>query len=32
VVGRQKIHVLRDGDWEIFADGDAFELQLRLAE
>jgi cyanophycinase len=32
VVGRQRIHVLRDDDWEIFADGDAFELPLHLAE
>jgi cyanophycinase len=32
VVGRQKIHVLRDGEWEIFADGDTFTLPLTFAE
>lgn len=32
VVGRQKIHLLREGEWEIFAEGDAFELPLRFAE
>jgi cyanophycinase len=41
VIGRQKVHVLResvprasgrDGVWEIFADGDAFELPVRFAE
>jgi cyanophycinase len=32
VIGRQKVHVLRDGEWEIFGDGDAFDLALRLAE
>ncbi|MGH2589281.1 MAG: Type 1 glutamine amidotransferase-like domain-containing protein [Actinomycetota bacterium] len=28
VIGRQKIHVLRDGEWSIHADGDTFELPL----
>jgi cyanophycinase len=32
VVGRQKIHLLREGEWEIFAEGDRFELPLRVAE
>jgi cyanophycinase len=32
VIGRQKVHVLRDGEWQIFGDADAFDLTLRLAE
>jgi len=32
VIGRQKVHVLRDGDWQIFGDGDTFELALRFAD
>lgn len=32
VVGRQKIHLFREGEWNIFAEGDEFELPLRFAE
>ena len=28
VIGRQAIHVLRDGAWATYRDGDAFELEL----
>jgi len=31
VVGRAKIHVLDDGEWTTYADGDAFELWLEIA-
>jgi cyanophycinase len=30
VLGRQSIHVLRDGAWTSFRSGDAFELELPL--
>ncbi|MCI0632756.1 MAG: Type 1 glutamine amidotransferase-like domain-containing protein [Actinobacteria bacterium] len=32
VVGRSKIHVLRDGMWATFADGDTFELALPMGD
>jgi cyanophycinase len=32
VIGRQAIHVLRDGEWATYRDGDAFELDLGLRE
>ncbi len=28
VIGRAKVHVLRDGEWTRYADGDAFELAV----
>jgi cyanophycinase len=31
VLGRQKIHVRRDGEWTSYADGDTFELPLDVA-
>ena len=31
VIGSAKIHVLRDGEWTRYADGDAFELPLEIA-
>jgi cyanophycinase-like exopeptidase len=31
VIGTAKIHVLRDGEWSRYADGDAFELPLEIA-
>ncbi len=31
VIGTAKIHVLRDGEWTRYADGDAFELPLEIA-
>ena len=31
VAGSAKIHVLRDGEWSRYADGDAFELPLEIA-
>ena len=31
VMGTAKIHVLRDGEWTRYADGDAFELPLEIA-
>ena len=31
VIGRAKMHVLRDGEWSRFAHGDEFELPLALA-
>jgi cyanophycinase-like exopeptidase len=31
VTGTAKIHVLRDGEWTRYADGDAFELPLEIA-
>ena len=31
VMGSAKIHVLRDGEWTRYADGDAFELPLEIA-
>jgi len=31
VMGRAKIHVLSDGEWTRYADGDAFELPLEIA-
>jgi cyanophycinase len=30
VMGTAKIHVLRDGEWTRYADGDAFELPLEI--
>jgi cyanophycinase len=30
VIGRQKVHILRGGEWAIHGDGDAFELPLEL--
>ena len=32
VIGRQGIHVLRDGEWATHREGDAFELDLPLAD
>jgi cyanophycinase len=32
VMGRAKVHVLRDEEWTRYAEGDAFELPLRLAD
>ena len=32
VIGRSKIHVLRDGVWATFAGGDLFELAMPLAD
>ncbi|MCI0637282.1 MAG: Type 1 glutamine amidotransferase-like domain-containing protein [Actinobacteria bacterium] len=32
IIGRAKVHVLRDEEWTRYADGDAFELTLRLAD
>ncbi len=32
VMGRARVHVLRDGQWSRYAAGDAFELPLPLAE
>jgi cyanophycinase-like exopeptidase len=32
VMGRAKVHVLRDEEWTLYAEGDAFELPLRLAD
>lgn len=32
VMGRQAIHVLRDGVWDVYREGDAFELVLPFAE
>jgi len=32
VIGRAKIHVMRDGAWATYAEGDAFELELPLAD
>lgn len=32
VIGRAKAHVLHDGEWSRYGDGDAFELALSLAE
>jgi hypothetical protein len=29
-MGTAKIHVLRDGEWTRYADGDAFELPLEI--
>ena len=31
VIGRAKMHVLRDGEWSRYAPGDAFELPMELA-
>jgi cyanophycinase len=31
VMGRAKVHVMRDGDWTQYAEGDRFELPLSLA-
>ena len=31
VIGTAKIHVLRDGEWTRYADGEAFELPLEIA-
>jgi cyanophycinase len=31
VIGRAKMHVLRDGEWTRYAPGDTFELALELA-
>ncbi|HEY7659059.1 MAG TPA: Type 1 glutamine amidotransferase-like domain-containing protein [Actinomycetota bacterium] len=32
VVGRSKIHVLRAGEWERYADGDVVDLELAFAD
>ena len=32
VIGRSKVHVLRDGAWARFVDGDTFELALPMAD
>ncbi len=32
VIGRSKVHVLRDGAWARFVDGDTFELSLPMAD
>ena len=31
VMGTAKVHVLREGEWSRYADGDAFELPLEIA-
>ena len=31
VIGRAKMHVLRDGEWTRYASGDTFELPMELA-
>jgi len=31
-MGRAKVHVLRNEEWTRYAEGDAFELPLRLAD
>jgi cyanophycinase len=32
VIGRAKIHAMRDGEWNRYGDGDTFELRLPLAD
>ena len=32
VIGRSKIHVMRDGEWARYAEGDVIELPLPLAD
>jgi hypothetical protein len=32
VIGRAKVHVLRDGEWTRYAEGDEIELSLPLAD
>jgi cyanophycinase-like exopeptidase len=32
IIGRAKVHVLRDGEWTRYADGESFELPLTLAD
>jgi cyanophycinase len=32
VIGRSKLHVMRDGEWSRYGHGDAFDLPLSLAD
>ena len=32
VIGRARIHAMRDGEWSRYGDGDVFELELPLAD
>ena len=32
VIGRSKIHVMRDGEWARYVEGDVIELALPLAD
>jgi hypothetical protein len=32
VIGRAKVHVLREGEWTRYAEGDEIELSLPLAD
>jgi cyanophycinase len=32
VIGRAKVHVLREGEWSRYADGETFDLRLPLAD
>ncbi|MGZ8625063.1 MAG: Type 1 glutamine amidotransferase-like domain-containing protein [Actinomycetota bacterium] len=32
VLGRRSVHVLRTGSWAAYAEGDVFDLELRLGE
>ena len=32
VIGRSKLHILRDGEWSRYADGEAFELPFAFAD